>query len=163
MVAQIQISPLGPPRKRLMYKSSVGLTGRDQRDALSCMAFFINNNALILWLSSSSPAGTMALSKVMACSGAFSHTSSSARHFPSCARQTSLTKNDKDLMARSKRKLRTVREAGRRGVGGKKGRMVFSSPSLTPRGGGVIPLSGVFRRKYTKTQSVAVRHQDGQI
>lgn len=86
------------------------------------MAFFINNNALILWLSSSSPAGTMALSKVMACSGAFSHTSSSASHFPSRARRTSLTKNGKDLMARSKRKLRTVREAGRHGVGDKKRR-----------------------------------------
>lgn len=36
----------------------VGLTACDQRDAPSHMAFFITNNALSLWLSSSSPTGT---------------------------------------------------------------------------------------------------------
>lgn len=64
----------------------VGLTTCDQRDAAAAtpphVAFFITNNARTLRLSSSSPTGAAVLSKVIACSGTFSQTSSSPQPFP---------------------------------------------------------------------------------
>lgn len=83
------------------------------------MAFFITNNAPTLWLSSSSPTGTMALSKVIACSGAFSQTSSSASHFPSRSWVNVTHKNWRRFDGKIKKKGRTARRAGRCQGGGR--------------------------------------------
>lgn len=95
------------------------------------MAFFITNNALILWLSSSSPTGTMALSKVMACSGAFSQTSSSASHFPSRSRVNVTHKNQGRFDGEIKKRGRTARRAGRWGGGGERKDALLPHPTPT--------------------------------
>lgn len=107
-----------------------GVTGCDQRDVPSFMAFFIINNACSLLLSSSSPIGAMALSEVMACSGAFSQMSSSANHFPSCSRVNVTHKNRGRFDGEIKKKERTVRRAVRSGgeVEVLGSRMIPSSP-----------------------------------
>lgn len=107
----------------------VDLTGQDQRDAPSCMAFFITNIALILCLSSSTPNGTMALSKVIACSGAFSQTSSSASHFPSRSRVNVTHKNQGRFDCEIKKKKEG--QQGELGDGENKGNDTLR-PHLTP-------------------------------
>lgn len=79
------------------------------------MAVFIANSGLTPWLSSSSPMGTMALSKVMACSGAFSQTSSSASHFPSRSWVNVTHKNQGRFDGEIKREEGQQEEHGDRG------------------------------------------------
>lgn len=116
---------------------------------------------LHVWLSSSSPTGAMALSEVIACSGAFSQTSSAASHFPSRSRVNVTHKTQRRFDGEIKKKEKAQRRAGRKGKGG--GGTIPSSPIRRQRVLRVIPPSraSVFRGKYNKTSEAATRHQKG--
>lgn len=79
----------------------------------------------------------MALSKVIACSGAFSQMSSSASHFPSCSWVNVTHKNRGRFDGEIKKKGRTARRKGRSGWealggGGEDIGTIPSSPHLMP-------------------------------
>lgn len=97
----------------------------------------------------------------MACSGAFSQTSSSASHFPSCSRVNVTHKNRERFDGEIKKRVRTARRAGRCG---KKEEWCPPPPSNAKERVRVIPRSRacVFRRKCNKTSGAATRHQNGQ-
>lgn len=94
------------------------------------MAFYIANNALALCLSSSSPNGTAALSKVMACSGAFSQTSSAASHLPSRYRLNVTHKNRERIDGEIKKKRKDSKGSSEMldGGGGKKDVLPLAPP-----------------------------------
>lgn len=105
----------------------------------------------------------MALSKVIACSGAFSQTSSSASHFPSRSRVNVTHKKTGKIWWRDQKERKDGKESGELG-GEKRGTIPSSSIRHQPvlR---VIPPSRacVFRRKYNKTSGAAMRHQNGRF
>lgn len=115
LVQQLRNSWCATAVSFLLYVAVV--TRRDQRQARSFMAFFITNNALTPWLSSSTPTGAMALSKVMACSGAFSQTSFSDFLFPSCSGVNVTQKNRERFDGKIKKRGRTVSITGKSGRG----------------------------------------------